>query len=112
MGEKDQLRAAAQRNVLVLAAGMAALYAMVELVFGVATITFEETGGSASLAGLAPAIFLICAAFAALAAGQAMDRSGRRPVLTLGSPSGRVVACWPRLARPLTSSFPRSSASR
>ena len=84
MGEKDQLRAAAQRNVLVLAAGMAALYAMVELVFGVATITFEETGGSASLAGLAPAIFLICAAFAALAAGQAMDRSGRRPVLTLG----------------------------
>ena len=30
MGEKDQLRAAAQRNVLVLAAGMAALYAMVD----------------------------------------------------------------------------------
>jgi hypothetical protein len=46
MGEKDQLRAAAQRNILVLAAGMAALYAMVELVFGVATIAFEETGGS------------------------------------------------------------------
>jgi MFS family permease len=74
--------------VLVLAAGMAALYGMVELVFGVATITFEDTGGSESLSGLAPAIFLICAAFAALAAGQAMDRSGRRPVLALGFGAG------------------------
>jgi MFS family permease len=90
MGEEDQLRATAQRNVLVLAAGMAALYAMVELVFGVATVTFEETGGSKSLSGLAPAIFLICAAFAALAAGQAMDRSGRRPVLLIGFAAGAV----------------------
>jgi MFS family permease len=57
---------------------------MVELVFGVATITFEDTGVSKSLGGIAPAIFLICAAFAALAAGRAMDRSGRRPVLVLG----------------------------
>ena len=45
MGEKDQLRAAAQRTVLVLAAGMAALYAMVELVFGVATITSRRRAG-------------------------------------------------------------------
>ncbi|MGH2957554.1 MAG: hypothetical protein ACRDL6_11230, partial [Solirubrobacterales bacterium] len=80
-GERDPLAAAARRNLLVLAAGMAALYGMVELVFGVAAITFEGAGGSEALAGVAPAIFLACAAFAALAAGRAMDRFGPRSVL-------------------------------
>ena len=80
---------AARRNVILLAGGMAALYGMVELVFGVATTTFEDTGGSKSLAGLAPAIFLICSAIAALVAGQAMDRRGRRPVLAAAPSSPR-----------------------
>jgi MFS family permease len=86
--ESVGLAAAARRNVFVLAGGLAALYAMVELVFGVATITFEDTGGSKSLGGIAPAIFLLAAAIAALVAGQAMDRSGRRPVLAVGFAAG------------------------
>ena len=79
---------AARRNLLVLGAGMAALYAMVELVFGVAAVTFEGVGGSSSLAGLAPAIFLASAGLAALPAGRAMDRSGARPVLAAGFAAG------------------------
>jgi MFS family permease len=86
--EVSGLDAAARRNLIVLAAGMAALYGMVELVFGVAALTFEDTGGSESLTGLAPAIFLACAALAALPAGRAMDRSGRRPVLAAGFAAG------------------------
>jgi len=89
-GEKEWPGVAARRNVILLAGGMAALYGMVELVFGVATTTFEDTGGSKSLAGLAPAIFLICSAIAALVAGQAMDRRGRRPVLVVGFAVGAV----------------------
>jgi MFS family permease len=77
-----------RRNLLLLAAGMAALYGMIELVFGVAALTFEETGGDSSLAGLAPALFLACAALAALPAGSAMDRSGPRPVLAAGFSAG------------------------
>jgi MFS family permease len=67
---------------------MAALYGMIELVFGVATVTFEELGGSGRLAGFAPAIFLLCAAVAALPAGRAMDRIGYRLVLVAGFVAG------------------------
>lgn len=74
----------AHRELLLLAAGMGALYGMVELVFAVAGLTFEEVGGSKSLAGVAPAIFLACSALAALPAGRGMDRRGRRPVLATG----------------------------
>lgn len=88
----DRYEAAARRNLLLLATGMAALYGMVELVFGVSALTFEATGGSGSLTGLAPAIFLACAGVAALPAGRAMDRSGRRPVLAAGFLAG-VVGC-------------------
>ena len=80
--------ATARRNLLVLAAGMAALYGMVELVFGVAALTFEEVGGSERLAGLAPAIFLVAAAVAALPAGRRMDRSGPKVVLASGFAAG------------------------
>ena len=76
--------AAPRRNIIVLAAGMAALYGMVELVFGVAALTFEELGGSERLAGFAPALFLACSALAALPAGRMMDRSGARPTLSAG----------------------------
>lgn len=78
------MRAAAQRNLLLLAAGMAALYGMVQLVVGAATLTFEEIGGSRSLAGFAPAVFVGFSALAAVPAGRAMDRRGRRPVLVGG----------------------------
>lgn len=80
------------RNLLLLAGGMAALYGMVELVFGASTLTLEETGGPESLVGLAPAIFLLSAALAALPAGRRMDRSGRRPVLAAGFVAG-LVGC-------------------
>ena len=87
IGERD-LSAAARRNLVVLAASMATLYAMIELVFGVSALTFEQGGGSEALAGVAPGIFLACAAFAALAAGRAMDRYGPRPVLAAGFAAG------------------------
>jgi MFS family permease len=80
--------AATRRNLLLLAAGMAALYGMVELVFGVASVTFEESGGSESLAGFAPALFLASAGLAALPAGRTMDRAGPRRVLAAGFAAG------------------------
>jgi predicted MFS family arabinose efflux permease len=80
------------RDLFLLAAGMAALYAMVELVFGVASLTFEKVGGSDGLVGVAPAIFLACSALAALPAGRAMDRRGRRIVLGVGFAAG-IAGC-------------------
>lgn len=90
--DPGSLAASARRNLILLAAGMAALYGMVELVFGAAGVTFEETGGSDRLAGLAPAIFIVCAGMAAFVAGRQMDRSGRRPVLVAGFAVG-LVGC-------------------
>ncbi len=86
--QPGKLGADVGRDLLLLAAGMAALYGMVELVFGVAGLTFERVGGSESLEGLAPAIFLACSALAALPAGRAMDRRGRRLVLGAGFAAG------------------------
>jgi MFS family permease len=76
--------------MFLLGGGMAALYGMLELAAGTATLTFEEVGGSESLAGFAPAVFLAAAAVAALPAGRAMDRHGRRPVLAAGFGAGIV----------------------
>ena len=88
MMSADAAAAAASRNLLVLAGGMAARYGMIELAVGTATLTFEEVGGSKSLAGFAAAVFLASAAVAAVPAGRAMDRHGRRPVLAAGFGSG------------------------
>ncbi|MDQ6806748.1 MAG: MFS transporter [Actinomycetota bacterium] len=77
-----------RRNMLLLAAGMAALYGMVELATAVATLTFEGAGGSRSLAGLAPGVFLASAAMAALPAGRSMDRFGRARILRVGFAAG------------------------
>lgn len=77
-----------RRNVLLLAAGMAALYGMVELATAVATLTFVAAGGSQELVGLAPAVFLASAALAALPAGRSMDRFGRAPILQAGFGAG------------------------
>lgn len=81
---------AVRRNMLLLAAGMAALYGMVELATAVATLTFVDAGGSEALAGLAPAAFLAAAAVTALPAGWAMDRFGRAPILAAGFGAGIV----------------------
>lgn len=77
-----------RRNMLLLAAGMAALYGMVELAAAVATLTFVAAGGSRELAGLAPAVFLASAAITALPAGRSMDRFGRAPILRAGFGAG------------------------
>jgi MFS family permease len=77
-----------RRELLLLAAGMAALYGMVELAFGVAALTFEDTGGSDSLEGLPGAILLGAGSASAVPAGRAMDRFGRRPVLLGGFAAG------------------------
>ena len=77
-----------RRNMLLLGAGMAALYGMVTLATAIATLTFVAAGGSRELAGLAPAVFLASAALAALPAGRSMDRFGRAPTLRAGFAAG------------------------
>jgi MFS family permease len=77
-------RHAVLRNTILLSAGMAALYGMNQLAVAVATTTFAFASGRDGLAGIGPAIFLATAAFAAFAAGRAMDRLGRVPVLAGG----------------------------
>src|SRR5688500_239454 len=85
---QGELERAARRNLVLLAAGMGALYGMVQLAVGAATLTFEEIGGSSALEGVAPAVFVGCSALAAVPAGRAMDRSGRRPILAGGFTAG------------------------
>lgn len=80
------------RNTLLLSAGMAALYGMVQLWAAVTPITFEAVTGLKGLVGLGPAIFMSTAALAALPAGRAMDRFGRVPVLAGGFALG-IVGC-------------------
>jgi MFS family permease len=77
---------------MLLSAGMAALYGMVQLWAAVTPITFEAVSGLKGLVGLGPAIFLSTAALAALPAGRAMDRFGRVPVLAGGFTLG-IVGC-------------------
>ena len=72
------------RNTILLSAGMAALYGMNQLAVAVATTTFAFVSGHDGLAGIGPGIFLATAALAAFAAGRAMDRIGRVPVLAGG----------------------------
>ena len=72
------------RNTLLLAAAMAALYAMGQLVLAVAALTFATLTGKPQLAGMGPALFMLSGSLAALLAGRAMDRFGRMPVLAAG----------------------------
>jgi MFS family permease len=80
------------RNTLLLSAGMAALYGMVQLWAAVTPITFEAVTGLKGLVGLGPAIFMSTAALAALPAGRTMDRFGRVPVLAGGFALG-ILGC-------------------
>src|SRR5919112_2111432 len=85
-------RHAVARNTVLLSAGMAALYGMNQLAVAVATTTFAFVSGRDGLAGIGPAIFLTTAAFAAFAAGRAMDHLGRVPVLAVGFGLG-ILGC-------------------
>jgi MFS family permease len=73
-----------RRNTLLLAATMAVYSAVLQLVAAVSSLTFVLVTGVKGLLGLGPAIFLTASALAALPAGRAMDRFGRRPVVAGG----------------------------
>jgi MFS family permease len=60
---------------------MAVYSAVLQLVAAVSSITFVLVTGVEGLLGLGPAIFLTAAALAAVPAGRAMDRIGRKPVV-------------------------------
>ena len=72
------------RNTLILAATMAVYSGVLQLVAAVSSITFVLVTGIHGLLGLGPAIFLVASALAAVPAGRAMDRVGRRPVVAGG----------------------------
>ena len=80
------------RNTFLLAASMAALYAMGQLVLAIAALTFATLTGKPSLAGMGPALFMLSGSIAALLAGRAMDRIGRVPVLAVGFAIGACGA--------------------
>jgi MFS family permease len=73
-----------RRNTILLAASMACLSGMFQLVAAVSSLTFVKVTGIHGLLGLGPAIFLVTSAFAAYQAGRGMDRFGRIPVLAVG----------------------------
>ena len=73
-----------RRNTLILAAAMAVYSAVLQLVAAVSSLTFVLVTGVEGLLGLGPAIFLTASALAAVPAGRAMDRAGRRPVIAAG----------------------------
>lgn len=59
---------------------MAVYSAVLQLVAAVSSLTFVLVTGVEGLLGLGPAIFLAASALAAVPAGRAMDRIGRKPV--------------------------------
>src|SRR5688572_13447237 len=63
---------------------MAVYSSVLQLVAAVSSLTFVLVTGVEGLLGLGPAIFLAASALAAVPAGRAMDRVGRRPVLAGG----------------------------
>jgi MFS family permease len=73
-----------RRNTLILAAAMAVYSAVLQLVAAVSSLTFVLVTGVEGLLGLGPAIFLVASGLAAVPAGRAMDRIGRRPVIAGG----------------------------
>ncbi len=60
---------------------MAVYSAVLQLVAAVSSLTFVLVTGVEGLLGLGPAIFLTASALAAVPAGRAMDRIGRKPVI-------------------------------
>src|SRR4051812_3027635 len=86
------------RNTLLLAGTMAVYSAVLQLVAAVSSLTFVLVTGVRGLLGLGPAIFLLASALAALPAGRAMDRIGRRPVIAGGYLSATAGCCLTALA--------------
>jgi MFS family permease len=73
-----------KRNTILLAAALAINSCLFQLAAAVNSLTFVLITGIHGLLGLGPAIFLAASGFAALPAGRAMDRFGRRPVIVAG----------------------------
>jgi MFS family permease len=73
-----------RRNTFLLAATLAINSCLFQLAAAVNSLTFVLITGISSLLGLGPAIFLAASGLAALPAGRAMDRYGRRPVIVAG----------------------------
>src|ERR1051325_6129325 len=86
------------RNTLILAAAMAVYSSVLQLAAAVSSITFVLVTGVRGLLGLGPAIFLVASALAAVPAGRAMDRVGRRPVIGSGYLFAAVGCCCTALA--------------
>jgi MFS family permease len=73
-----------RRNTVLLAVSLAINSCVFQLAAAVNSLTFVLITGIHGLLGLGPAIFLAASGLAALPAGQAMDRFGRRPVIVAG----------------------------
>jgi MFS family permease len=87
-----------RRNTILLAATMAVFSAVVQLVAAVSSLTFVLVTGVEGLLGLGPAIFLTASALTAVPAGRAMDRVGRKPVISLGFVLAAFGCCLTALA--------------
>jgi MFS family permease len=84
------------RNAILLAAGLVALNATLQLFVALGTVTLVVVTGIEGILGLAPAIYLIAGALAVFPAGRAADRFGRMPVIrsgfALGVAGGLITA--------------------
>jgi MFS family permease len=92
-----------RRNTILLAATMAVFSAVVQLVAAVSSLTFVLVTGVEGLLGLGPAIFLTASALTAVPAGRAMDRVGRKPVISLGFLMAALGCCLTALATQIAS---------
>ena len=94
-----------RRNTILLAATMAVFSAVVQLVAAVSSLTFVLVTGVEGLLGLGPAIFLTASALTAVPAGRAMDRAGRKPVLSVGFVLAAFGCCLTALATQIGSTI-------
>ena len=94
-----------RRNTILLAATMAVFSAVVQLVAAVSSLTFVLVTGVKGLLGLGPAIFLTASALTAVPAGRAMDRVGRKPVISVGFVLAAFGCCLTALATQIGSTI-------
>jgi MFS family permease len=73
-----------RRNTILLAVSLAINSCVFQLAAAVSSLTFVLITGVTGLLGLGPAIVLASSGLAALPAGRAMDRLGRKPVILSG----------------------------
>ena len=84
---------------------MAVFSAVVQLVAAVSSLTFVLVTGVEGLLGLGPAIFLTASALTAVPAGRAMDRVGRKPVISVGFVLAAFGCCLTALATQIGSTI-------